>query len=40
MPRIGKVAGIDLEAPRLSLVTDHGVEQRVIGRAKGIGAIP
>ena len=40
MSLVGKVAGIYLEAPRAGLVTDQDVEQRIIGRAEGIGAVP
>ena len=37
---VGQVAGVDLKPPRAVLVADHGVEQCVIRRADGVGAVP
>jgi hypothetical protein len=40
MALVGKVAGVDLKPPRAGLIADHRVEQRVVGRANGVGAVP
>jgi hypothetical protein len=40
VPLVGQVAGVNLKPPRAGLITDHRVEQRVVGRAEGVGAVP
>src|SRR5690242_7153758 len=37
---VGEVAGVDLKPPSPGLVANHRIEQRVVRRAKAVGAIP